>query len=108
MTTGWRVAVRCPRPTRGPARGPPRAAGGAWISASVRARIRGGCLGRKVAYANALRRACPRGAVRVAPFPIIQDGMAGMDEACRLEQTRTQKTSRRGLRIQGVENLRPW
>ena len=82
----------------------------AWLAripTSVRARIRGGCIDMKVAYANALRRACPRVGVLVDPFHIIQDATARVNEARRLEQNLTKKTIRRWPLIKGVENLRP-
>ena len=77
------------------------------IPAAGRARIRGGGIDMKVAYAKALRRACPHVAVLVDPFPLIQDGTARVDAARRLEQTLTQHPIRRWPLIKGVEHLRP-
>ena len=107
IPSALRAPARRVLPIRADDRLAPRDAWWARIPTSVRARLRGGCLDMKVAYANALRRACPRGAVLVDPFHIIPDATARGEEARRLEQTLTQQTIRRGPRIQGVEHRRP-
>jgi len=79
----------------------------AWLAripTSVRARIRRGGIARKVAYANARGRACPRVAVLGDPFPLLQDATVQGDEACRFVHHLTKQTMRRGPLIQGVEH----
>jgi len=105
------IALRTPARRMLPIRADDRiATRDAWLAripTSVRARIRGADIARKVAYATTQRRARLRVTVLGNPFSLIQDETARGNEARRLKHHLTKQASWRGPRIQGGEHRRP-
>ncbi len=72
-----------------------------------RARIRGGGIDMKVAYRQAIQRACSHAQVLVDPFHSVKEGTPRRDAARRDEQDVAGTSMRRWPLIKGVEHRRP-